>query len=231
LCKGNKNKKSEVAKNVDFKFTYQMPTELNDEQLMLKYAKGDVSAFELLYFKHKGGLFRYCLRQFSSQAIAEECFQDIWMKVINNRINYQPKALFSTYLYRIAQNHVIDIFRKEKKRMADCEYEESSDHVVQLANQVNETEKQDQQDLVVELRKQINMLPFEQKNTLLLKLDAGLSLDEISHILDCGKETVKSRLRYATSKLKELLAEPSLVENQLIRKETLSEHKLGAEKK
>ncbi len=205
----NRITKTNVANKAKFKFTCQMRTELNDEQLMLKYAKGDVSAFELLYFKHKGGLFRYCLRQFSSRAIAEECFQDIWLKVINNRTNYQPKALFTTYLYRIAQNHVIDVFRKEKKRLADCEYEDTNANLEQSVHSLSDTEKQSQRAQVIELRKQITQLPFEQRNTLLLKLDAGLSLEEISHILDCGKETVKSRLRYATSKLKDLLTEPS----------------------
>ena len=205
----NRITKTNVANKAKFKFTCQMRTELNDEQLMLKYAKGDVSAFELLYFKHKGGLFRYCLRQFSNRAIAEECFQDIWLKVINNRTNYQPKALFTTYLYRIAQNHVIDVFRKEKKRLADCEYEDANTNLGQAVHSLSDTEKQSQKAQVIELRKQITRLPFEQRNTLLLKLDAGLSLEEISHILDCGKETVKSRLRYATSKLKDLLTEPS----------------------
>jgi len=207
-----------------------MRTKLNDEQLMLKYAKGDVSAFELLYFKHKGGLFRYCLRQFSSRAVAEECFQDIWMKVINNRTNYQPKALFTTYLYRIAQNHVIDIFRKEKKRVNDCEYDEISFELSQHLHQETD-EYENQQALLIELRKQISLLPFEQRNTLLLKLDAGLSLDEISHILDCGKETVKSRLRYATSKLKELLVKPLIVEDPLAEQKSPAKQKLGAENK
>lgn len=205
----NRIKKTNVAKIAKFKFTCQMRTELNDEQLMLKYAKGDVSAFEVLYFKHKGGLFRYCLRQFTSRAVAEECFQDIWLKVINNRIKYQPKALFTTYLYRIAQNHVIDVFRKEKKRLADCEYEDDKVNIEHSFDSINDAEKKNNQATVIELRKQIGRLPFEQRNALLLKLDAGLSLDEIAHILDCGKETVKSRLRYATSKLKDLLTEPS----------------------
>lgn len=203
----NRTLKTNVAKSPKLKFTCQMRTELNDEQLMLKYAKGDVSAFESLYFKHKGGLFRYCLRQFNNPAIAEECFQDIWLKVINNRMNYQPKALFTTYLYRIAQNHVIDVFRKEKKRLADCEYDEANTNLDQSIHSMNEEENKNQRALVNELRKQITQLPFEQRNTLLLKLDAGLSLDEISLILDCGKETVKSRLRYATNKLKDLLKE------------------------
>ncbi len=189
-------------------FTKPMIKELNDEQLMLKYAKGDLTAFENLYQRHKGGLFRYCLRQFSSYAIAEECFQQIWMKIIKNRTRYQPKALFSTYLYRIAQNNVIDIVRREKKRQTDCEYEDGKiDDDYQRGN-YHHDESQENANLILELRNQIALLPFEQRNTLLLKLDAGLSLDEIANVLDCGKETVKSRLRYATNKLKSLLVEP-----------------------
>jgi len=207
-----------------------MQKELNDEQLMLKYAKGDVSAFELLYFKHKGGLFRYCLRQFSSRAVAEECFQDIWMKVINNRVNYQPKALFTTYLYRIAQNHVIDIFRKEKKRVNDSEYDEMNFESNQALGKDTD-ENENQQALVIELRKHISLLPFEQRNTLLLKLDAGLSLDEISHILDCGKETVKSRLRYANNKLKEFMLSPKIVDSAISEQQLPIKQQLGAEKK
>jgi len=197
-----------VANRAEIAFTWSMKDELNDEQLMLKYSKGDVSAFEKLYLKHKGGLFRYCARQFKSSAVAEECFQEIWMKVINNRTRYQPKALFTTYLYRIAQNHVIDIYRKEKKRQSDCEFVEETVSIDIELQRVESDEKQHQILRIKELRKQIALLPFEQRNTLLLKLDAGLSLDEISSILNCGKETVKSRLRYATNKLKELLTEP-----------------------
>ena len=91
----------------------------------------------------------------------------------------------------------------------DCEYEDANANIEHSFDSISDAEKQNNQATVIELRKQIGRLPFEQRNALLLKLDAGLSLDEIAHILDCGKETVKSRLRYATSKLKDLLTEPS----------------------
>ena len=193
---------SKIAKSVDIAFTGDMNEKLSDEQLILKYSKGDLSAFEILYSRHKAPLFRYCFRQFSNPAIAEECFQEIWMKLINGRVNYKPKALFTTYLYRIAQNHVIDTYRKEKKRKGEIEFEEQNVKSEQIENlDLNRTNNEQ----VASLRKAITELPFEQKNALLLKLDAGLSIEEISHILDCGKETVKSRLRYATKKLKGLL--------------------------
>jgi len=194
-----------VANKSDLTFTWQMKEKLSDEQLILKYAKGDAEAFKIIYLRHKGSLFRYCLRQFSNHAVAEECFQDIWFKVINNRFNYQPKALFTTYLYRIAQNHVIDIYRKEKKRLSDTEFEEGIVNKTVLGDALAAKEPSSLQERARILRKKIALLPFEQRNTLLLKLDAGLSLEEIGTVLGCGKETVKSRLRYATKKLRGML--------------------------
>lgn len=196
-----------VANGWQLQFTSAMENEVTDEQLMLQYAKGDAVAFQHLYEKHKGGLFRYCLRQLKNQAIAEECFQEIWMKLINNRVNYQPKALFTTYLYRIAHNHIIDTVRKNKKLQAEIELNEmTSDEVVEKSDKDIATDII-QEDRQKELRRKIESLPMEQKTALLLKLDAGLSLEEISHILNCGRETIKSRLRYATAKLREMLGD------------------------
>lgn len=195
-----------LANQYDLKFTSTM--QLNDEQLMLEYAKGDTRSFELLYERHKGGLYRYCLRQLKNQARAEECFQEIWLKLINSRVNYQPKALFTTYLYRIAQNHVIDIFRKDKKHQEDISLSEdifpnqeihSQDFYKNDLDIINLLTREKSYQL---LRAQIELLPFDQKTALLLKMDAGLSLEEIAVVLDCGRETIKSRLRYATNHLK-----------------------------
>jgi len=183
-----------------------MAKELSDEQLILEYSKGDLVSFERLYARHKGGLFRYCLRNFRNTAVAEECFQEIWLKIIKNREKYQPRALFTTYLYRVAQNTIIDHYRKEKKRAQDCEFDEAIENRNhdQPCSTFNDSEES--QSLVKQLRKRITELPFEQRNTLLLKLNSDLSLEEIASILGCGKETVKSRLRYATNKLKGLLS-------------------------
>lgn len=182
----------------------------SDEVLMLNYSKGQSGAFEELYKRHQQALFRYCVRQFRNLSIAEECFQEIWMKVVRSRKRYQSTAKFTTYLYRIAQNHVIDTYRKEKKRLLDCEYEDNlsdNDFSKQKRhNSVEVSERELNSIQVRSLRKAIGELPFEQKNTLLLKMDNGLSIDQIAEITDCKKESVKSRLRYATTKLKQLLS-------------------------
>ena len=182
-----------------------MTNNLSDEQLILRYSKGELRSFEQIYERHKGALFRYCLRNFRQRALAEECFQEIWLKIIKHRERYQPKSLFTTYLYRIAQNTVIDFYRKDKKRSNDCEFDEQLVNSQTANHDELQIERQQIKSQVMELRKQISQLPFEQRNTLLLKLNSDLSLDEIARILDCGKETVKSRLRYATGKLRGLL--------------------------
>lgn len=198
---------SGVANNKKLKFTRAMEEKYTDEQLMLKYAKGDAEAFEQLYSRHKGGLYRYCVRQLKNEARAEECFQEIWMKLINSRVNYQPKALFTTYLYRIAQNHIIDTVRKDKKLKQETELEEDFHSVSMTESHQDLGAKLVTQNTYQVLRQKIESLPLDQKTALLLKMDAGLSLEEIANVLNCGRETVKSRLRYATNKLKDLLGD------------------------
>src|SRR4051812_46144072 len=84
----------------------------SDEALMLRYRDGDVAAFDELYARHKGGLYRYLLRQCRNPAWAEELFQDVWTSLIRARAGYTVRARFSTYLYRLGHNRLIDHYRK-----------------------------------------------------------------------------------------------------------------------
>src|SRR5260221_11599133 len=83
----------------------------SDEQLMLASAGGDAGAFESLYARHKGPLFRFVLGSVKERAQAEELFQEIWMRAIEARAGYAPQAKFSTWLYTIAHNRLVDHWR------------------------------------------------------------------------------------------------------------------------
>ena len=83
----------------------------SDEQLMLAYAGGDAGAFEALYAKHKGPLYRFVLRSVKARAEAEELFQDVWLRAIEARSRYTPQAKFTTWLYTIAHNRLVDHWR------------------------------------------------------------------------------------------------------------------------
>ena len=82
-----------------------------DEKLMLRYAGGDTGAFEALYRRHRGPLYRFLLRQTGNVATAEELFQDVWMRVIDFRGRYEARARFSSWLYAVAHNRLMDFYR------------------------------------------------------------------------------------------------------------------------
>lgn len=180
--------------------------ELTDEDLMLSYRDGTPAAFEVLYARHKGGLYRYVLRQLNNQQdIANELFQDIWMKLINARLNYQVTAKFTTWLYRLARNRLVDYWRSEKFIKHNVEFNEESE----LLGEDNEhsdphNELQNHQ-MQQQLKQAIAQLPEEQRNAILLKEEASLSLAEIAEVTGVSRETVKSRLRYAIKRLRGIL--------------------------
>src|SRR5205085_4344683 len=87
-------------------------SEASDEELMLAYRGGDGRAFETLYARHRTRLFRFVLRSIKMRAVAEELYQEIWMRLIEARASYTQQARFTTWLYTIAHNHLVDHWRK-----------------------------------------------------------------------------------------------------------------------
>ena len=179
-----------------------MDNQISDEKLMLSYRNGNADAFDTLYQRHKGPLFRFVLRQ-CKQEFVDELFQDIWLKVINSRKQYQVKASFKTWLYHIARNRIIDYYRRQNLRPAD----NHSDKLVSISGAQNTQpenllETNNQHEL---LMKAIAQLPPEQKEAFLLKEEAGLGIEDIANTTGVNFETAKSRLRYALNKLKQQL--------------------------
>src|SRR5258708_20247417 len=97
----------------------------SDEQLMLAYAGGDAAAFETLYARHKGPLFRFVLRSVKARGEAEELFQDVWMRAIEARARYAPQAKFTTWLYTIAHNRIVDHWRARGLALVSLDDEEN----------------------------------------------------------------------------------------------------------
>jgi RNA polymerase sigma-70 factor, ECF subfamily len=187
----------------------------SDEDLMLAYAAGDAAAFDALYARHKGGLYRYLLRQCRKAGVAEEMFQDVWMNLIRARASYVPSAKFTTWLYRIAHNRLIDYYRESGRvHLVSADDETHANLVAALPTAQNEQPERraEARELGARLRKAVAALPAAQREAFLLQYEGGLSLAEIAELTGSGVETVKSRLRYATNKLRSELSE--LVERQ-----------------
>ena len=175
--------------------------ERSDEQLMMEWAAGKMEAFELLYARHRGPLYRYILRQARDPATANDLYQGCWEKIIRGRKAYRPQAPFRAWMFRIAHNHVMDHFRRRKPETGlEAERLESG-----MAGPEEELRLEERES---DLREAVARLPDKQKDAILLKLDAGLDLQSIADVLGVNRETAKSRLRYAVSRLKHLLTEP-----------------------
>jgi len=181
--------------------------ERSDEDLMLGYQQGDAAAFEVLYERHKGGIFRYLLAKCHQHAIAEELFQDVWMKLIAARERYEVRARFTTYLYQLAHNHFIDYYRKTRTdvfQRKDCD-EDVEQITVDYQKQADEQlEIQRQTEKLSEL---VDNLPDDQREAFMLREEAGLTVAEIAVVTGVNAETAKSRLRYAVKKLRAGLRE------------------------
>lgn len=176
-----------------------------DETLMLAYAAGDASAFERLYARHRAPLYRFLLRNLRDGALADEFFQDTWQRVIAARAGWKPDAAFTTWLYRIAHNRLNDHWRALKHRPpAPADGDER-------AARVPDPDTPDRQLSEFEQRRRLQLalaeLPEEQRQVVQLRLEQELSLEEIGDITGVGRETVKSRLRYAMDKLRARLTE------------------------
>jgi len=171
-----------------------------DETLMIAYSNGDADAFAELYARHRGALYRFMRRQCSS-AVVDELFQDVWTRLIAARDRYQPSAKFSTYLYQVARNRLIDYFRSSGRNLEDAPGDDLPDAPAARGHQPeNAVETRQQASQLLTL---IEALPATQREAFLLHQEAGLTLEEIGEVTGAGRETVKSRLRYALSNLRE----------------------------
>jgi len=180
--------------------------ERTDEELMLAYAQGDVRAFDALYERQRGMLYRFILRSVNDRPGADEIFQETWSRLIASRSRYRVEAKFSTWLLQIAHNLIVDSFRRARPQAGAEETE-----TILRELDAPETERPEQTLSDFEQRRRLQVaieaLPADQREAFLLRVESGLGLDEIGMITGAGHETVKSRLRYAFAKLREKLAE------------------------
>ena len=178
-----------------------MGPERTDEELMLAYAGGDLLAFEMLYRRHRGTLYRFLLRSLRQRADADELFQETWSRAVAARERYRAEAKFTTWLLQIAHNLVIDRFRRARPQASAAEAERVFDQL-----DAPDDEQPDRVLSEFEQRRRLQIaledLPEEQRVTFLLRMENGLGLDEISEVTGAGRETVKSRLRYALARVR-----------------------------
>jgi RNA polymerase sigma factor (sigma-70 family) len=182
----------------------------SDETLMRRYARGDGPAFAVLYRRHETRVWRYLERNLGNRATAEELMQEVWFAVAREAGRYQPTARFTTWLFTIARNRMIDAVRIGRRQVSLDALGYDAAPVIQQLTAPSATGPLAATlsgEAGAALAQAMHQLPAEQRDAFLLHIEGELSVEEVAAITGSTFETTKSRLRYARVKLRELLSE------------------------
>jgi RNA polymerase sigma-70 factor (ECF subfamily) len=184
----------------------------SDVELMLAVQRGDASAFERLFEKHIAGVVGFATQFVGSRARAEELAQDVFLQVYKSRARYEPRARFSTWLYRMVTNACLSEVRRAdyRGRMQSMDQPVGdSDDPPQFADAAERSSEDDvaSQETIQRMRKALDELPPQQRAALLLARVEGFSYEEVSESLSCSVSAVKSLVHRATVTLRDRLKE------------------------
>lgn len=188
---------------------------INDSKLVNAYVSGDESALAVLIKRHKNRVYGFIFSKVLDKNIAEDIFQDTFMKVILTlkEGKYSEEGKFLPWLMRIAHNLTIDYFRSRNRMplIGETFVDEDFSIFDFLADPEDCSETKIIKDQIdCELRQIIDYLPDDQKEVLLLRIFKGLSFKEIAEETDVSINTALGRMRYALINLRKVIEEKNL---------------------
>ena len=185
---------------------------ITDQNLVKQYVQGNEACLEMLINRHKNRIFTTIILIVKDSYIAEDLFQETFIKIINNlkKGKYNEEGKFLPWAMRIAHNMAIDYFRK-MKRMPTITDSSGDDvfRTIKIAvenreEQIIRTEKEDM------VRLAINRLPEEQRQVLILRNYGNLSFKEIAAMTDVSINTALGRMRYALTNMRKIMEHTSI---------------------
>lgn len=187
---------------------------LGDTQLVREYLKGNEKAFEFLMMRHKDRVYSYIYYMVKDRQLAEDIFQDAFVKVINTLKlgKYNDEGKFLPWIMRISHNLIIDTFRKNAK-MPTVEPRDE-DHDIFASLHVFDQNVEDMlvnDQILKDVRKLIDYLPEEQKEVVLMRHYSDMSFKEISEATNVSINTALGRMRYALINLRKMIEEKDIM--------------------
>jgi RNA polymerase sigma-70 factor, ECF subfamily len=188
--------------------------EVTDEVLMVRFQRGDRTAFTTLVRRHQTALYNFALRQIGAQAVAEEVVQEAFVRVVQNAAEFKHEARFTTWVYTILRNLCIDQLRRralrrhpslDERSRGDEEgptlLEQTADSRASVEREATGTELKER------IARAVETLPEEQREVFLLREVSNLPFKEIATVTGVPENTVKSRMRYALERLQQALCD------------------------
>ncbi len=185
----------------------------SDTKLIMAFQDGDTGAFETLIYRYKDKIFSSIFFLVKDSYLAEDLFQDVFIKIIDTLKNkqYTEEGKFLPWALRISHNLCVDHFRKVKRtptiRTAD---NRDIFEVLQLSEEGPESKIMIGQSHE-RVRKMLNLLPEEQREIIVLRHFANLSFKEIAIITNCSINTALGRMRYGLINLRKMMIEKQIV--------------------
>jgi RNA polymerase sigma factor (sigma-70 family) len=188
---------------------------ISDKELVGRYLNGDHNSIEQLISRHQNRIYAYILMIVKDKALADDLFQDTFIKVINTirAGSYNEEGKFLQWVMRIAHNLIIDHFRKSN-RMPVIDNSKNEDF--NIFDTLNVMEQSIEDKIITDqihrdVRKLIEFLPNEQKEVLYMRHYAEMSFKDIAEVTDVSINTALGRMRYALINLRKLIAEKNIV--------------------
>jgi RNA polymerase sigma-70 factor (ECF subfamily) len=185
----------------------------SDFELVEEFKSGNNEAIEVLIRRHRKRVFGYILLLVKNHTIAEDVFQDTFVKVIKSlqQGKYIENGKFVSWVMRIAHNLIIDHFRREKQLNTFS----NDSSTIDIFNSTRFSEKNVEEHMVheqilSEVRGLVDSLPDEQKEVVLLRHYAGLSFKEIAEQTNVSINTALGRMRYALINMRKVMIEKNL---------------------
>mgnify|MGYP000492401691 CR=1 FL=1 len=186
---------------------------LDDNELVQRFVEGDQESLETLILRHKNRVFSYILLIVKNQELAEDIFQETFIKVIRSlkRGKYIENGKFVSWVLRIAHNLIIDHFRKLKLKGTISN--DSSEVDIFNSQKYSEATIEDQMinsQILSEVKDLIKELPEDQQQVIYMRHYMGLSFKEIADQTDVSINTALGRMRYALINLRKLIEKKNL---------------------
>ena len=192
-------------------------SQMSDCDLIQLYLSGNEKPFEVLLMRHKDRLFRFINSKVKDAALANDLFQDTFVKIINNMKlgNYNEEGKFLPWAQRIAHNLVIDYFRKKNKVriISECNSfdEENSIFYKIASDEKNYLQTQTYNELETQMVNLISHLPDPQKEMIEMRIFQDMSFKEIAELEDISINTALGRMRYALINMRKLIDKHKMV--------------------
>lgn len=186
---------------------------LNDNDLVQRYINGDHKSIDILINRHKNRIYSYILLIVKSQDLAEDIFQETFIKVIRSLKygRYVENGKFISWVLRISHNLIIDHFRREKLNgtisSSSCENDIFNS---QKFSDENVEDQMVMEQILHEVKELIRELPEDQQQVIQMRHYLGLSFKEIADLTGVSINTALGRMRYALINLRKLIKEKNL---------------------